>query len=645
MCGIAGWVTTAGHEVAPEILRRMIACLAHRGPDAEGYAIATAHASGAQVALGHCRLAIIAPRGGRQPMRDERGDLVLTYNGEIYNFRELRAELARGGHVFRDGSDTEVLLHAYQEWGDRCVEKLRGMFAFALWDAPRNRLLLVRDHFGKKPLFLYQQPGLLVFASEIKALLAFPGLTPDLDPGSVWEYLLYRYVPAPATLFAGIRKLLPATVACWTGTSLVERRYWEPPDHRTRVERGEVANPVATFRAHLDDAVRVRMVSDVPFGAFLSGGIDSSTIVALMTRHSDQPVRTFSVGFREPRYSELGYARLIARAYGTQHHELVVSERDVIDKLPGLVAMRDAPVTEPSEIPLYLLAREASHTVKMVLTGEGSDEVLGGYPKHVYERYAHVYQALPRLVRHRLVEPLVRALPFPASRLRIAMTALALEGREDRFPAWFGALAPGDRRWLLAEPWPERVPPLGASTIGVNMESQNSDLRRLLYFDQASWLPDNLLERGDEMTMAASVEARMPFLDTILVEFVSSLPDRYRVRHHTTKWILRHAVADLLPRTILGRRKIGFRLPVREWFQGPMRGYVEDALLSERSMTRDYYRRQALTRVVDEHVTGRRNHEKLLWTLLALELWHREYLHQPTASALPLDTTALVISR
>jgi asparagine synthase (glutamine-hydrolysing) len=364
------------------------------------------------------------------------------------------------------------------------------------------------------------------------------------------------------------------------------------------------------------------MVSDVPFGAFLSGGIDSSTIVALMSRHNSR-VKTFSVGFGEGSYSELAYAAEVADHFGTQHHELVVSHRDIMERLPALVAYRDAPVSEPSDIPINMLAGEAAKSVKMVLTGEGSDEILGGYPKHVAERFLPGYQLVPGCVRHSLIEPLTRALPFAFRRVKTAVTNLGIDDWRERYPRWFGALDNGERARLSVikphgqEPG-EGEPPFDA-------EPGTSALRRILYFDQTSWLPDNLLERGDRMTMAASIESRVPFLDHELAGYVSSLPDHFRVRRLRTKWILREAGRQLIPPRILERPKVGFRVPVNEWFRGEMRDYLMEHLASAASRTRAYYDAGALARVLTEHLNGRQNHEKLLWSLLNLEIWHRQY--------------------
>jgi asparagine synthase (glutamine-hydrolysing) len=619
MCGIAGYLTD-GHRDLHTPLRKMAAALAHRGPDDEGFLEALTRDGERRVGLAHRRLAIIDLSSGHQPMSNADGTVQIVFNGEIYNFPQLRHELVAKGYAFRTRSDTETIVHAYEEWGPDCLGRFRGMFAFALWDARRERLLLARDRYGKKPLFLHESEGLLLFASEIKALLEVPGVARRVDRAALWDYFAFRYVPAPATLLAGIRKLMPGSYLLCERGRLIEQRYFAPDDGRAPAGAAPEGDPVAGFLTQLDEAVRIRMISDVPFGAFLSGGIDSSAVVAMMSRHSSQPVKTFSVGFAESAYSELAYARTIADQFHTEHHELTVSQEHLMEHLPALVRYRDAPVAEPSDIPIYLLSREARRTVKMVLTGEGADEFLGGYPKHVYERYVGAYQRLPAPVRG-LIEPLCRSLPYRFRRAKTAIANLGLADARERLPRWFGALSGPERErlTLLQAPPPahEPAPWLGAS-------AGNTALRGILYFDQMSWLPDNLLERGDRMTMAASLEARMPFMDHELAAFVSGLADEWRVKGRTTKRILREAMTRVLPARILERPKVGFRVPVNEWFRGSMRGYLAEHLLGAQSRTRDYYRPQALRGYLEEHAAGRQNHEKLLFSLLSLEIWHRE---------------------
>jgi asparagine synthase (glutamine-hydrolysing) len=624
MCGIAGAIARLDSGMTRETVERMLDSIAHRGPDGHGIADYCS-ASGERVLLGHRRLAIIDPEGGKQPMCDDAAGLAITFNGEIYNFRELREQLQACGYHFTVHSDTEVLLRAYEHWGERVVERLRGMFAFAIWDARNQRLFLARDRFGEKPLFLLEDAGGLYFASEIKALLQLPRAKPGVNLSAVWDFLAYRYVPGPKTLFAGVRKLAPGTCATYEKGELTERRYWSAPDREARKRAATNGNAVQTFLGHLDEAVKLQMVSDVPFGAFLSGGLDSSTIVALMTRHNAN-VRTFSVGFGEGGYSELAYASVVARHFGTDHHELVVGFDDIVANLPKLVGYRDAPVSEPSDIPIYMLAKEASKSVKMVLTGEGSDEILGGYPKHVYERFAQGYQQLvPGYIRHKLIQPLTQSLPYGFRRAKTAITNLNIEDWPERYARWFGACNNAERESLTTLRMNGHSHAGGGPIPPFDSDPDSSTLRRILYADQTSWLPDNLLERGDRMTMAASIESRVPFLDHEFADYVSSLPDRYRVKGLKTKWILREAGRSLIPQAILERPKVGFRVPVNEWFQGPLKDYLCDHLKGRESKTRAYYDPQVLDRMLDDHIGGKQNHEKLLWALLNLEIWHRQY--------------------
>jgi asparagine synthase (glutamine-hydrolysing) len=622
MCGIAGYIAPSPAAGASEALRRMAARIAHRGPDDEGFFEAGTHDGGFQVGLAHRRLAILDLATGHQPMGNEDGQVQVVFNGEIYNFAALRQELIGLGHRFATVSDTETLVHAWEQWGTDCVHRLAGMFAFAIWDAHQELLFVARDRFGKKPLFIAQHHGALVFGSEIKALLAWPGLPRELDNAALWDYFQYRYVPAPRTLWQSVRKLLPGTWLCWKRGEMTQARYWSPPDAQARIDAPPSDDATGAFLNELDRAVRMRMVADVPFGAFLSGGIDSSAVVALMARHSRLPVKTFSVGFAESAYSELAYASQIATRFHTEHHELTVSAADLVNHLPAMARYRDAPVAETADVPIYLLSVKARETVKMVLTGEGADELLAGYPKHRFERHARSWQRLPQWTRRTVAGPLAAALPYRCWRLQTVMATLGIEAFDARMPRWFGAITHEQCLDLLQLP-PSEAPP---DRQPFAADPAAGALRRILHFDQTSWLPDNLLERGDRMTMAASIEGRMPFMDHELAAFVSSLPDRYRLRGRRSKWILHEAMQRLLPPAILDRPKVGFRLPVNLWLRGHLRDYLHEHLTGAASQTRAYYRPQALQRVLDEHDCGRRNHEKLLWCMLNLEIWQRECL-------------------
>ncbi len=624
MCGLAGLIINNPDVDSFAILKRMANALAHRGPDGQGFFKSITRNNKYRISLAHKRLSIIDLEGGHQPMENEDGSIQVVFNGEIYNFKNLRSDLINLGHRFKTNSDTETIVHAYEEYGLHFVNHLRGMFAIAIWDSKTENLILARDRFGQKPLFFCETNGNLFFASEIKSILTCPGVEVSVDKNSVYQYLSYRYVPGPKTLFSKIHKLPPASVAVWEKGNLSQKSYFSPPDKFTMSRNMTIPseNPVRTFLASLDKSVDLRMISDVPFGAFLSGGIDSSAIVALMSRHSDLPIKTFSVGFREKQYNELRHARSVAEKFKTDHHELIISQKNIIDEIEKLTWYRDAPITEPSDIPIYLLAKEASKSVKMVLTGEGSDEILGGYPKHVFERYTCLYQCIPRIVHDRLIEPLIISLPYGFRRAKTAIVNLGIQSKQERFPSWFGALNTKERSRLtrLESPFHGKTKEFQFKT-----DPSNSSLRQILYFDQTSWLPDNLLERGDRMTMAASIEARMPFMDHELANYVSGLPDHYRVKGHQTKWILRKALKNILPHNIITRPKIGFRVPVNQWFQLQMKDYLLDHLSSKNAVTSEYYHQPVLTKIINDHIQGRQNHEKLLWTLLSLEIWHRQF--------------------
>jgi asparagine synthase (glutamine-hydrolysing) len=622
MCGITGFIgSSLNPELNQENLQNMASAILHRGPDDVGFFNAITSDNHYVVSLAHRRLSIIDLSSGHQPMGNDNGSIQIVFNGEIYNFQTLRDELITFGYHFSTASDTEVIVHAYEQWGVHCVDHLRGMFAFAIWDARTDCLFLARDRFGKKPLYICEHEGTLVFASEIKSILKFPRIPVEVDLEAMSDYYTYRYVPAPRTLFAKIRKLMPGCYATWIKGQLIETRYYQPPDSKPWQTCMLPPDPVDMFLNKLDEAVRIRMVSDVPFGAFLSGGLDSSAIVGLMSRHSTQPINTFSMGFIESSYCELRYAKEIATQFNTNHHELVISSVEMMALLPEMIRFYDAPLVNTSDIPVYMLAVEASKSVKMVLTGEGADEFLGGYPKHLYERLVQPYQFIPRWLRKDFIEPVIRALPYRFNRAKTAIAAIGIESFEERMPRWFGALSKEELAELLVLKATVKHPEVISFS-----STSNSPLRRILCFDQNSWLPDNLLERGDKMTMAASIEARMPFMDHELAEFVATLPDKFRVRGKTTKWILRQAMKQIVPETILNRPKIGFKVPIDEWFRDPMRDYLYEHLTGPDSLTKEYYQVAVLEKVLADHVSGRQNHEKLLWSLLNLEIWHRQYL-------------------
>jgi asparagine synthase (glutamine-hydrolysing) len=619
MCGIFGWSLAGAQRRDETLLRRLTDVMVHRGPDGGGYALIEAGTR--QIALGHRRLSIIdLSSGAGQPMKSNDGGITLVFNGEIYNYIELREELAARGHRFRTSSDTEVIIEAWRAWGTGCLTRFRGMFAIALWDAAARKLLIARDPFGKKPLFLAEVAGGLAFSSEIAPLLDFPGVGRRFDHAALPGYLLNRYVPGPDTFFAGVKKLPPGCFCLYGGGDPAIERFFSPPLATAVQDVKKSADAVTLFRDVFEDSVRIRMRSDAPYGAYLSGGVDSSAVVAAMAKASAAPVQTFSVGFAEQKYSELEYARAIAARYSTRHEELVVTPEDFIAEWPNAVLHRGAPVGEASDIPILLLSKAASRQVKMVLTGEGADEMLGGYPKHRAERWLGAYHRLmPRALHDRLVLPLVRALPFGARRIKVLAAAAAERDPARRLPFWFGGLTPEEAGALWSGNRPAPVSDFPYSL------TAGSPLRRTLFFDQTSWLPDNLLERGDRMMMAGSIEGRMPFMDTELAALAARLDDALLVGGKGGKTVLRRAMAGVLPPEILARKKIGFRVPFDIWLRGPCRDLLRDTLLSDGSKVASLLNREAVHALAGDHLEGRRNNDRVLWSLMNLEFFLRAF--------------------
>jgi asparagine synthase (glutamine-hydrolysing) len=621
MCGIFGWVLAGSRRQNYNALVSITDLMAHRGPDGAGYWVGDSANTLHQIGLGHRRLSIIDIQGGAQPMWSADQTVALVFNGEIYNYIELRKELTDLGHVFRTSSDTEVIIEAYRAWGPSTVTRFRGMFAFLLWDMNNQRLLLARDPFGKKPLFLAEMPDAWLFSSEIEPIMHFPGVDRSLDHDALQDYLLNRYVPGPRTLFRAVKKLPPGCCALWQDGRLSITRYFVPPFATTIPDVMNFNDAVRMFRETLEESVRIRMRSDAPFGAFLSGGVDSSAIVGIMVRQSSERVRTFSVGFPERRYSELEFARAVARRFDTDHHEVVVDPELFMEHWPTAILRRGAPVSEPADIPILILSKLASRTVKMVLTGEGSDELMAGYPKHRAERWIELYhRIIPSAVHDNMIWPAIRALPYAMRRAKIFGMAAGERELTNRMRVWFGGVATEDRAALLGRSAPiePREPyPFSMQT--------GSTVRRTLFFDQTSWLPDNLLERGDRMMMAGSVEGRMPFMDTKLAALVSRFPDSFLVGKVRGKIVLRSAMDKILPKDILFRKKVGFRIPVDEWFRGPYRNFVRDMLTSNASQINRICSRTVISQLMNAHLDGRANNEKILWSLVNLELFLRTF--------------------
>ena len=618
MCGIVGMRRFDGQPPDPAMLRQMASQLTHRGPDGEGYLVR------GPVGMGHRRLSIIDPEHSAQPMSSPDGDLHVCFNGEIFNYRPLRYETP---FDYRTQGDTEVLLALHASHGASGVDRLRGQFAYALYDEETDDLWLHRDALGVLPLYHYADADVFLFASEIKALLPVLPRPAELDPASLADYLARRSVPAPWTLFRGIRKLQPGcSLRVGPDGTQEVTRYWGIP--ATAVDAPATAGAaVSSLHAALTTAVQRATVADVPVGAYLSGGLDSSLIVAMMSRRPDVgPVETFAAGFGDPRADELPYARRVSELLGTRHHEVRVGPDDFAALWEPLTWHRDAPVSEASDIAVYRLAELASTRVKVVLSGEGSDELFGGYPKHRYAGMTRSAGLVPYPIRRGLLRPVERALPPSLARARIAVRALAERREGDRFEGWF---APFTRR--------ERAALLGG-TDGhdrrLMLATHGDALRRMLVADTyAGWLSDNLLERGDRMSMAASVELRPPFLDRELVELAFAMPSHHKVRRGVGKWVLRQLAYDFLPRDIVDRRKVGFRVPLDAWFRTGLRDVARDRLLDGGALVGSVLDRRTVEQLLDDHDRGRRNEEGRIWTLLSLEVWHSVFLRARAGAA------------
>jgi asparagine synthase (glutamine-hydrolysing) len=621
MCGIAGILKFDPRERAEaDRLRRMRAVLSHRGPDGDGLMV------DGQIGMAHRRLAIVDVASGAQPMSNEDGSVWIVFNGEIYNHADLRPELEARGHRYRTRSDTETILHLYEEAGERAVERLEGMFAFAIWDEPRRRLLLARDRLGIKPLYLACSERELLFGSEIKAILAaLPG-RPAMNADAVPEYLAAGYLSGDATLFHGITRLSPAHTVTWRQTDgMARRRYWQLPAPADRA-RMPFAAAAGDLRERLVGAVRRHLMSDVPLGVFLSGGIDSSALAAMVRTITRSPVRTFAVGFAEREANELGYARQVAEWIGAEHRDLLLSPEQFFSALGPLVWHEDEPVAFPSSVPLYFLSRLAGEHVKVVLTGEGADELFLGYNRyrvtHWNARLGERYWAHTPAVLQRQLRGAVNRLPRRLRRI-LSRSFIGVEsGLGELYFENFSVIPAALQRRLLRNP--ETSDRLHARALDRLGAYDGALLDRLGRFDLDTYLHE-LLMKQDQMSMAASIESRVPFLDDRLVAHVAALPSSYKVRGWQTKAILRAAVGDLLPPAILSRRKMGFPVPLDRWFRHQQARLVGEFVLSGRSGERRMFAAPALRDLVAEQAAGAA-HGHRLWLLINLEIWQRIFV-------------------
>jgi len=626
MCGIAGQVTMDGRPVSREVIAAMGDRLRHRGPDDHGL-----HIKG-PVGLAHRRLSILdLSQAGRQPMSNPAGTVWITFNGEIYNYQELRQAL-RSPRTFRSETDTEVLLALYEDYGLACLSMLRGMFAFAIWDEPARRLVLVRDRLGKKPLFYALRNGMLSFASELKALLA-DGPRPEVDPLALHHYLTFQYVPAPLTIFQGIRKLQPGHVLVYEDGKVSDNPYWSLR-YDDKLEGRREAEYQEEFAALLRESVKLRLVSDVPLGAFLSGGVDSSTVVAWMSRLGDKPVRTFSIGFKDDAFNELPHAREAARLFRTDHHEFVV-EPSAIDILPTLVRVYDEPFADASAIPTYYVSQLSRQFVTVALNGDGGDELLAGYPRYdslPIDRWAARWLggAAGRLVRSRLCSSAAAALPGPVWR-RIERLAAPFSRTYLNRICYFH---PREKSRLYTAGFRERVAGEDSADLLDRWfeEARTGELLdQLLAVDVRSYLPDDLLVKVDRATMAHGLEARSPLLDHKLMEFAALLPLRMKQRAGQAKYLLKQTMRGVLPDALLDRPKQGFGVPIDRWFREDCRGFLRETLLSRQALGRGYFEEAVVRELLDRHQVANENYGARLYALLMLELWHREYMDGPQA--------------
>ncbi|OLC28317.1 MAG: asparagine synthase (glutamine-hydrolyzing) [Armatimonadetes bacterium 13_1_40CM_64_14] len=623
MCGIVGIVNLHGGKPVDETrLTCMRDVLRHRGPDGEGLLV------DGPVGLGSRRLAIVDVAGGHQPMANEDESVWVVLNGEIYNHAALRPGLQARGHRYRTSSDTETILHLYEEEGDHCVERLQGMFAFAVWDRPRQRLLLARDRLGIKPLYYAVVDQELLFASEIKAILEASSRRPALNEAILPEFLATRFIAGEDTFFRGIRKLLPGQTLSWSrADGFQTRRYWRLPAavDDIHVPLRQAAQEV---RARLAAVVKSHLMSDVPLGLFLSGGIDSSGLAALMAPMMTEPIRTFAVGFSEPDANELAYARLVARAVGAEHREVVVSPSEFFTALPQLIWHEDEPIAFPSSVPLYFVSRLARQHVKVVLTGEGADELFLGYNRYRVtawnERLGRAYWRLvPRPLRQG-IGAAVHGLPRQIRRYA-ERTTLALEpSPRALFFENFAVFPETLQRQLVAPALLDGRDPYGAA-LACYAEAPGGTLERMSHADLQTYLVE-LLMKQDQMSMAASIESRVPFLDHEFVEYVAAMPARFKIKGWRTKVVLREALRGLVPDPILRRRKMGFPVPVGRWFRGPFWPVVQEFVLSPRALGRGLFRPSVLSRLVEEHRAGTWDHSDRLWLLINLEIWQRVFL-------------------
>lgn len=625
MCGIVGYIKNSG-TADRSVLERMNAAIAHRGPDDDGFFIE----GGAALAMR--RLSIIDVAGGRQPIHNEDRSKWIVFNGEIYNFQEIRDDLEKRGHRFYTKSDTETVVHLYDEYGPDCVNHLRGMFAFAIWDTREKTLFLARDRVGKKPLlYSHQASGDLIFGSEFQALLAHPDISREVDMAAIDGYLSFLCVPAPRTAFKSIRKLEPGHWLKWSDGQIETRRYWLP-EFSKKIKITEQEAVEETTR-QLREATKLRLISEVPLGAFLSGGVDSSIVVALMAELTDRPVKTFSIGFEEQDFSELKYARRVAEHVGAEYNEFIVRP-NALDVLPLLVEHYGEPYADSSAIPTYYVAKETRKHVTVALNGDGGDESFAGYERYAAMKLAENYQRIPGVLRKPFIEKAVSLLPSSElKRSRVRDLKRFLKAAElpktERYLRWVSAFDGKGKTDIYTDEFARTVSSENSSRVLDEWFARvngSGIVDAALLTDQMTYLPNDLLVKVDIATMANSLEARSPFLDHKVIEFAASLPGGMKMRGLQTKSLLKKVAANLVPRDVVYRRKMGFGVPIGKWFRGEMKDFISEVLLSERSLTRGIVRPEVLRRYVTEHTAAQRDHSFQLWAFLMLELWFQRFI-------------------
>jgi asparagine synthase (glutamine-hydrolysing) len=635
MCGICG-IFHFGQDqrVDRDVLGSMNRQIVHRGPDDDGFFVEK------NVGLAMRRLSIIDVQTGHQPIGNEDETIWIVFNGEIYNHQELRNDLQARGHRYRTKSDTETIVHLYEEYGTECVKHLRGMFAFAIWNRSTKSLFMARDRLGIKPLYYRYDSNTLLFGSEIKTILAYPGVNPEFNRATLAEYLAFGYLAGAESMYAGIQKLLPGHILTIDEHGrLSTSPYW---DLNIRADNGSQPREyyVSRYREQLEQCVASHLMSDVPLGVFLSGGLDSSAIAALTTKIRKEPIETFSVGYGEEAYSELPYARTIAEHLKSKHHEVHLSRDEFFQSLPHLIWHEDEPIVWPSSVALYFVARLAKQRVTVVLTGEGSDETLAGYTRYPWtqlnSRLDTAYRKLtPEFIRG-MLRSAINASPIPAaSRRKLEHTFLMRDGASwpaFYFDNFYSAFSAAEQEDMLTPESQQVAGDAYAGSMKYWNQSSGDLLHRLLYTDIKTYLVE-LLMKQDQMSMAASVESRVPFLDHRLVEFTASIPAKYATQGMAGKFILKAAVEDLLPRSIVYRQKLGFPTPWAYWLAGPYRDNLQRLLLEPRTLARGLFRPEALKRLFAEHAAGRRDHGNRIWRLLNLELWFRTCVEREASAS------------